>query len=172
MSSDDSEDYDFETADAGAEGCNPISVGSIKRGGHVLIRGFPCKVTEYSTAKTGKHGAAKAMYTGVDIFTGRKYEDSKPTDATAQEPIVTRTDYDLVDIAEDDVNEAGAICSLLDGEAGTLVKDVRIPMDDADYKPLRDALATVLDTDADKSVVVTVVAALGTRKLLPAFRLK
>jgi len=172
MASSDSEDYDFEVADAGAEGCNPISVGSIKRGGHVLIRGFPCKVMEYSTAKTGKHGAAKAMYMGIDIFTGRKYEDSKPTDATAQEPIVTRTDYDLVDVDEDDVNAEGAVCSLLDGEAGKMMKDVRIPMDDADYKPMRDAMAAVLASETEKTVVVTVLAALGTRKLLPAFRMK
>ena len=54
--------------------------------GYVVIKGFPCRVSDYSTAKTGKHGAAKAMYVGVDIFTGRKYEDSKPTSATTLEP--------------------------------------------------------------------------------------
>lgn len=80
-------DEEFEGADAGAEGCAPISVGAIKKGSHVVIKGFPCKVVEYSTAKTGKHGSAKANITGVDIFTSKKYEMFAPTSATAQEPI-------------------------------------------------------------------------------------
>jgi translation initiation factor 5A len=61
-------------------------VGAIKKGGHVVIKGFPCKVAEYSTAKTGKHGSAKANIMGYDIFSGKKYEMFAPTSATAQEP--------------------------------------------------------------------------------------
>lgn len=82
-----SDDEAFEQTDAGAAGCTPISVGSIKKGSHVVIKGFPCKVVDYSTAKTGKHGSAKANITGIDIFTSKKYEMFAPTSATAQEPI-------------------------------------------------------------------------------------
>jgi len=164
-------DDEFETTDAGAEGCTNISVGSIKKGGHVCIKGFPCKVVDYSTAKTGKHGSAKAMYTGVDIFTGRKYEDSKPTSATAQEPIVTRTDYNLTDINEGDSNAEGAICSLLDPESGDMLEDLRIPMDD-EYKPMREALAANEAAGSDKAVVVTVLEAMGKRKILAQFQVK
>ena len=32
---------------------------------------YPCKVTAFSTAKPGKHGSAKAMITGKDIFTNK-----------------------------------------------------------------------------------------------------
>ena len=38
-----------------------------------MLKGFPCKVIEYITSKTGKHGHAKAKITGLDIFTGKKY---------------------------------------------------------------------------------------------------
>jgi hypothetical protein len=35
----------------------PQSVGDIKVGGYSMCKGFPCKIRDYSTAKTGKHGA-------------------------------------------------------------------------------------------------------------------
>jgi len=40
-----------------------------------MLKGFPCKVVDYSTSKAGKHGHAKATIVGVDIFTGnyKKY---------------------------------------------------------------------------------------------------
>ena len=58
-----------------------------------MLKGFPCKVTDYSTAKPGKHGSAKATIVGNDIFTGKKYEDSAPTSHTMQVPEVTKTEY-------------------------------------------------------------------------------
>jgi hypothetical protein len=33
------------------------------------------QIRDYSTAKTGKHGSAKAMYCGIDIFSGKRYDD-------------------------------------------------------------------------------------------------
>jgi translation initiation factor 5A len=162
-------DDEFETADAGAEGCTPVSVGSVKKGGYVVIKGFPCKVADYSTAKTGKHGSAKAMYVGIDIFTGRKYEDSKPTSATTLEPNVTRTEYQIIDINDEDSNEVGAIASLLDLETGETVDDLRVPTD-AEYNALREAVKA---SDASgKDVLVSVLEAMGQRKILSQFVLK
>jgi translation initiation factor 5A len=57
----------------------------------MMIKGFPCKVTEYSTAKPGKHGASKATIVGVDIFSNKKYEDTAPTSATVFMPNISRT---------------------------------------------------------------------------------
>jgi translation initiation factor 5A len=55
-----------------------------------MLKGFPCKVTEYSTAKPGKHGAAKATIVGNDIFTGKKYEDGGPTSSNIMVPSVAK----------------------------------------------------------------------------------
>ncbi len=38
-----------------------------------MLKGYPCKINEYSTAKPGKHGSAKATIVGNDIFTNKKY---------------------------------------------------------------------------------------------------
>lgn len=40
---------------------------------------LPAQVVDVSTSKTGKHGHAKCNFTGVDIFTGKKYEDMTPS---------------------------------------------------------------------------------------------
>jgi translation initiation factor 5A len=64
MSSD--EHQDFDTGNAGSADVTPCQVGSIKKGGYCMLKGHPCKVTEYSTAKPGKHGSAKAAIVGTN----------------------------------------------------------------------------------------------------------
>merc|ERR1712029_418931 len=92
-----SDDEQFEQADSGAM-TFPTSAGSIKKGSYMLIKGFPCKVVEVTTSKTGKHGHAKASITGTDIFTGKKYEDSVPTSHNVDCPQVAKNEYELVSI--------------------------------------------------------------------------
>ena len=55
-----------------------------------MLKGFPCKVTEYSTAKPGKHGSAKATIVGIDVFTDKKYEDTAPTSANVSVPNIVK----------------------------------------------------------------------------------
>jgi len=66
------EDETFETQDAGAADSYPIEAGQIRKGGHIMIKGRPCKVTDVSSSKTGKHGHAKCHFVANDIFTGKK----------------------------------------------------------------------------------------------------
>ena len=44
-----------------------------------MLKSHPCKIIEFSTAKTGKHGSSKALIVGIDIFTGKKVEESVGT---------------------------------------------------------------------------------------------
>merc|ERR1711912_201937 len=87
-----SDDGDFGGGDTGSL-TFPASAGSIRKGSHMLIKGFPCKVVEITTSKTGKHGHAKASITGIDIFTNKKYEDGGPTTHNCLVPVVTRKDF-------------------------------------------------------------------------------
>jgi len=36
-----------------------------------MIKGNPCKVSDVSTSKTGKHGHAKAYFVAIDILLGK-----------------------------------------------------------------------------------------------------
>uniref|UniRef100_A0A7S0MML5 Eukaryotic translation initiation factor 5A n=1 Tax=Cryptomonas curvata TaxID=233186 RepID=A0A7S0MML5_9CRYP len=95
------QDIDFNSGDAGASETIPVQAGSVKKGSHIVLKGCPCKVIEVSTSKTGKHGHAKASITGIDIFTGKKYQDISPTSHNMMQPVVNRKEYQLVEIAED-----------------------------------------------------------------------
>jgi translation initiation factor 5A len=103
-----------------------------------------------STSKTGKHGHAKCNFTAIDIFTGKKYEDIIPGSHTAHVPNVTRIEYSLLDISEDD------FCSLM-AEDGNIREDVKLP-------PYPDNFAreikSFFETEG-KSYCVSVVSAMG-----------
>ena len=72
-----------------------------------------------------------------------------------------------MDIDKNDVAEEGCIASIMDPETGVTIDDLRIPLDDPEYKNLIDAL------NADqKDVFVTVLEALGQRKIMPQFMTK
>ena len=143
-----SDDETFEYADAGAADCTPIQAGAVKKGGHVAIKGHPCKVVDYSTSKTGKHGHAKANIVGIDIFTGKKYEEIAPTSANLAEPVITRNEYELVDIQVDRV-------SLMDDE-GNMREDLNLPADNPELVQLmKDAVAQ------GKELKVVVIKAMG-----------
>ena len=63
-----------------------------------MLKDFPCKVIEYSTAKSGKHGSAKASIVGLDIFTNKKYEDGWSTSHNVRVPVIKKTELKVVDV--------------------------------------------------------------------------
>lgn len=74
------------------------SAGSLKKGAYVMLKGHPCKITDVSTSKAGKHGHAKASVFGKDIFTNKAYEDSAPTSHNIDIPFVSKKEYTLLDV--------------------------------------------------------------------------
>jgi translation initiation factor 5A len=135
----------FEAVDAGSSKTYPQQAGTIRKGGHVMIKDRPCKVIDISTSKTGKHGHAKANIVAVDIFTGRKYEDVCPTSHNLDVPIVSRKEYQLIDVSSD------GFVSLLT-EDGNAKDDLKMP--EGDFGAQIRA-----DFDAGKDILVTVQAA-------------
>lgn len=95
------EDYEFEQGVSGSAGIEKVSAGSLKKGDLVMIKGHPCKVVSFSTAKVGKHGSAKAMITGIDIFSSNKYECTFSTGDNVDAPLLKRLEYTLINIDED-----------------------------------------------------------------------
>eukprot|EP00286_Rhodomonas_abbreviata_P024275 CAMPEP_0181312636 /NCGR_PEP_ID=MMETSP1101-20121128/13805_1 /TAXON_ID=46948 /ORGANISM="Rhodomonas abbreviata, Strain Caron Lab Isolate" /LENGTH=161 /DNA_ID=CAMNT_0023419505 /DNA_START=35 /DNA_END=520 /DNA_ORIENTATION=+ len=143
------DDYDFSTGDAGASHVMNSEAGQIRVGGHMCIKDHPCKVSQVSTSKTGKHGHAKCNFTAIDIFTGKKYEDIIPSTHTAQIPVVKRQEFSLVDIQDD------GFLSLMT-EGGEMREDVKLP-------PYPDNFAREIQTafNTGKNYSVCVVSAMG-----------
>jgi len=66
------EENEFIQGDSGAEKITLVEAGRRKPGSLLIMKEeWPCKVVNFSTAKPGKHGSAKAMIVGKDIFTDK-----------------------------------------------------------------------------------------------------
>jgi translation initiation factor 5A len=151
-------DEEFEQVDAGASDTYPLSAGNIKKNGYMVFNGRPGKVVDYSTAKTGKHGHAKASITGVDIFNGRKYEDSIPSSHNVDVPIIKRIEWQVIAL------DGEGFLTIMDAKTGSTRSDLKLPdetEDDADLA--RNIQAAV---EEGKDIVVTVLAAMGIEKVV------
>ena len=151
------EDYTFEQGDSGSAGVEKIQAGCLKIGSLVMIKGHACKVVSFSTAKTGKHGAAKAMVTGIDIFSSNKYECTFSTGDNVDSPIVERKEYTLLTIDDE------GYMTLLK-EDGDIKEDLRLPEDEW-LKDVTDRIKDIMAA-GEKECLVVVVSAMGQEKLI------
>ena len=150
------DEQDFDNAGAGAADCIPKAAGDIRKGAYAMLKGNPCKVVDYSTSKTGKHGHAKAHIIGIDIFTGKKCEDLCPTSHNMSVPIVNKYEYTVMDVTED-----GQL-SLLTA-AGETKDDLNLPTGTDESETI--ARQIVKDFGEGKGLVVTVMAAVGREQI-------
>merc|ERR1712038_117558 len=140
---------------AGASETIPMEAGAIKKGGYIMIKGRPCKVINIAVSKTGKHGHAKCNFTATDIFTGKKLEDMVPSSHGTTVPIVTKSDWEIIDISED-----GEL-TLMD-EGGNEKIDLNLPTVPEGFgDEIRDAYA-----DGENQITVTVQAAVGEEQVI------
>jgi translation initiation factor 5A len=146
MADDSKHEHTFETATSGASATYPMQCSALRKGGHVVLKGRPCKIVEMSTSKTGKHGHAKVHLVGIDIFTGKKLEDLSPSTHNMDVPNVTRTEYTLINIDD------GFLSLMLPD--GSTKDDVRLPEGE---------LGQQIESQFDegKELIITVLTAMG-----------
>ncbi|KPV72011.1 uncharacterized protein RHOBADRAFT_65676 [Rhodotorula graminis WP1] len=146
MSDDVQHQQTFDTASAGASLTFPMQCSALRKNGHVVIKGRPCKIIDMSTSKTGKHGHAKVHLIATDIFTQKKYEDLSPSTHNMDVPHVVRNEYQLVNIDEGFLN-------LLTQDGGEK-NDVKVPED-----KVGDEIQKAFDDGED--IIVTITSAMG-----------
>lgn len=149
-----SEEDNFQQGEAGSSHTYPMQAGNVKKNAYAMLKGFPCRVVEMTTSKAGKHGHAKATIVGVDIFSGKKHEDSCPTSHNMEIPFVKKNEYQLIDIAED-----GYVTLLL--ENGETKEDLKLPEDEPEMVEKMRA-----DFSAEKDILVSVISAMGQEKII------
>eukprot|EP00353_Schmidingerella_taraikaensis_P013955 CAMPEP_0185575006 /NCGR_PEP_ID=MMETSP0434-20130131/6319_1 /TAXON_ID=626734 ORGANISM="Favella taraikaensis, Strain Fe Narragansett Bay" /NCGR_SAMPLE_ID=MMETSP0434 /ASSEMBLY_ACC=CAM_ASM_000379 /LENGTH=164 /DNA_ID=CAMNT_0028191761 /DNA_START=30 /DNA_END=524 /DNA_ORIENTATION=+ len=162
------DDEDFAVVGAGASDTYPIRAGEVKKGSHVVIKDKPCKVIDYSTSKTGKHGHAKAKIVALDIFTNRKYEDICPTSHNMTAPNVVRKEWQLIDVVDGYAN-------LMDEEGETneslQLPPPQIPEDASETLAAYAKLVEDFE-EGSKDVFVTVTSAMGTDMIMSNYSLR
>ena len=149
-------DEEFEVTDAGSSNTEKVESQRLKNGSLVMMKGNPCKVTEVSTAKPGKHGSAKVITKGKDILTGKQYECTFHSGDMVDAPIVKRDEYVLLNI-DDNVLE------LLTKE-GEVKSDVNIPEDEH----LKDVVSKLKEyfEEGKKETLVTVLDCMGVEQVV------
>jgi len=163
--SDDDDNVDFESGDAGSAHTYPMAAGELRKGSHVMIKGHPCKVSEISTSKTGKHGHAKAHIVALDIFTAKKYEDLCPCSHNMAIPFVKRTELQVL-TADPDTGEVSLLL-----EDGSTKDDLNLPdrvtvgEPTEDDKKLTKEILDLVDK-GDKTVVIAVLEACAIEKIV------
>jgi translation initiation factor 5A len=126
----------------------------IKKGGYMMIKGFPCKVLQISVSKTGKHGHAKCNFVATDIFTGKKLEDMIPSSHGTTVPLVKKTEWEVIDIEGDEL-------TLMD-EGGNQKTDLNLPSyPDGLADQIREAWS-----GGENSVIVSVQSAVGIEQVI------
>ncbi|KAL2147842.1 hypothetical protein VTI28DRAFT_5614 [Corynascus sepedonium] len=133
--------------DAGASTTFPMQCSALRKNGHVVIKGRPCKIVDMSTSKTGKHGHAKVHLVALDIFTGKKLEDLSPSTHNMDVPVVKRSEWQLLDISDDGYLN-------LYGSDNSEKNDVKLPEGELGQK-IQEGF------DAGKDLLITVLAAMN-----------
>ncbi|XP_057716383.1 eukaryotic translation initiation factor 5A-2 isoform X2 [Corythoichthys intestinalis] len=142
----------FQSASSGASATYPQQASALRKNGYVMLKNHPCKIVDMSTSKTGKHGHAKVHLVGLDLFTGKKYEDICPSTHNMNVPNVKRTDYMVMDHDDD------GFLSLMDDNSEQR-DDLKMPegeLGEAIIKKLEEGesiLVTVLKAIEDEQVV-------------------
>ena len=94
-----SSEGEFETTDAGADAVKYKEAGRCKEGSLILMKGqYPCKIADFKTLKNGKHGAAKALIIGYDLFTNKRVEEQYGAHDQVSTPLISYTEYTCIDI--------------------------------------------------------------------------
>lgn len=123
-----------------------MQCSALRKNGHVVIKGRPCKIVEMSTSKTGKHGHAKVHLVALDIFTGKKLEDMSPSTHNMDVPNVFRNEYQLLDIDD-------GFLSLMTADGDTK-DDVKIPEGELGEK-------IQSEFESGKDLIVSIVTSMG-----------
>ncbi|XP_074331837.1 eukaryotic translation initiation factor 5A-1-like isoform X1 [Apium graveolens] len=127
----------------------------------VCFENCPCKIVEIVTpidpAKR-RFDRTKRQYVAIGIFTEKVFEATFSLSDTCDVPIVTLTDYELVDIYEKDSH-----VTLLD-DKGNIRQDLKLPADL--LSNVKSGLAS------GKDVFVSVVSAMGKEKIVASKTVK
>ena len=145
------QDEDFENTDAGASKTEKTDSNRLKPGSLVMVKGNPCKVTETTTAKPGKHGSAKVILKGRDILTAKIYECTFHAGDMVDAPIVKRQEYTLLNIDDNTLE-------LLD-PSGEVKSDVNLP-EPEHLKEVANNIKAFFEK-GEKEVLVTILNCMG-----------
>jgi translation initiation factor 5A len=76
----------------------PMELGDLRVGSYVIVDNEPCRITDYTKSKPGKHGSAKARVVAIGVFDGAKRTFVKPVSAQVEVPIIEKRGAQVISI--------------------------------------------------------------------------
>jgi len=134
-------------SDADAAMSHPKQASAFRRGDLILVEQDVCKVSEMSTSKTGKHGAAKVLFKAVSILSGKNAQFSASSTSSCQAPVTKVTEYSILGIEN-------GILTLLTAE-GAIHEGVKLPSDEELTAQIRQRF------EAGEEFTISVLAVMG-----------
>ena len=95
------------------------SVGSLQKGGYVVLEGAACRVADIQTSKSGKHGHSKVRLTAVGLVDEKKRVTIMPGHDSVEVPIVEKKTAQILSIHDN-------IANVMDSESYETF-DLKIP---------------------------------------------
>lgn len=81
-----------------------VSIGSLKKGDTAIIDDAPCKITDVTISRPGKHGHAKVNLTAVGILDGKKRNIVLPGHDKIEVPIIEKKNAQVLSISGNKAN--------------------------------------------------------------------
>jgi len=75
-----------------------VDVGGLKKGDTIIIDEAPCKITEVSVSRPGKHGHAKVNMMAVGLLDGKKRNLVLPGHDKVEAPIIEKKNAQILSI--------------------------------------------------------------------------
>ncbi|MBI4983287.1 translation initiation factor IF-5A [Candidatus Woesearchaeota archaeon] len=75
-----------------------VGVGELKKGDTIIIDDAPCKITDTTTSRPGKHGHAKVNLMAVGILDGKKRNLVLPGHDKVEAPIIEKKNAQILSI--------------------------------------------------------------------------
>ncbi len=86
-----------------------VSVGTLKKGDTIIIDGAPCKITDTSTSRPGKHGHAKVNLMATGLLDSKKRNVVMPGHDRVEVPIIEKKSAQILSVS-------GKIANVMDTE--------------------------------------------------------
>lgn len=81
-----------------------VSVGELQKGSYVMMDDAPCKVTDLSVSRPGKHGHAKVRLSAVGLIDGKKRITVMPGHDKVEAPMVDKRTAQVLSITGNHAN--------------------------------------------------------------------
>jgi translation initiation factor 5A len=78
-----------------------VQTSSLRVGNLIVVDGKPCKILAMSSAKPGKHGAAKTIFDTRNLLTGKNVQTSAASKGMMSVPQTKRETYTVLDVKDD-----------------------------------------------------------------------